>query len=266
MSVPELPSQLLDDSKQEKADKIGALEIDAPENSSKENIKLNKVQPGGDNTTTNRRAGYEKSYSKTNMPEELRNDAEKKKYMGKESIRKRLITKDSFVDDFSFRRIKRSLSSTYAEAKKDKEAALKKAGGSKQKDAKIKKDAKNLLWGLLFRHWPWLLLGFPFMFLGSVIEFLAPNYIGKMLDQFRLENFEGEDGVYDILKLWIAWTVFSGLCSAARDLIFGITSQKIGLAMRGRLFKAIIEKDVNFYDNIRTGELLSRLGSDTQVV
>ena len=40
--------------------------------------------------------------------------------------------KDSFLDDFNCRRIKRSLSRTYAEGKKDKEIALAKAGVKKK--------------------------------------------------------------------------------------------------------------------------------------
>ena len=85
--------------------------------------------------------------------------------------------KDSFLDDFNCRRIKKSLSATYAEGKKDKEEALKKAG-VKKKDDKTAKEAKSLLWKFLGEQWVSLLLGFPFMFLGSLIEFLAPNYIG----------------------------------------------------------------------------------------
>jgi len=44
-------------------------------------------------------------------------------------IRKDLIKKDSFVDDFSFSRIRRTLTMTYDEGKKAKQAAMDKAGG-----------------------------------------------------------------------------------------------------------------------------------------
>lgn len=39
----------------------------------------------------------------------------------RERNKKQLIVKDSFLDDFNCRRIKRSLSRTYAEGKVDKE-------------------------------------------------------------------------------------------------------------------------------------------------
>ena len=58
-----------------------------------------------------------------------------------------------------------------------------------------------------------------------------------------------------------------------RDSLFGITSERIGLSLRARLFEAIIRKDVSFYDDNRTGDickptftnsdLVSRLQSDT---
>ena len=79
-------------------------------------------------------------------------------------------------------------------------------------------------------------------------------------------NFDGEGGVYEIMFVWIVVILISGVCSLIRDVIFGMASEKIGASVRRRLFESIIRKDVNFYDNIRTGDLLSRLGSDTQIV
>jgi len=91
--------------------------------------------------------------------------------------KKELIVKDSFLDDFNCRRIKRVLQKTYAEGKLDKEQALAKAG-VKEKNAAVAVDAKNLLWKILGEQWVSLAFGFPFMFAGSLIEFMAPNYIG----------------------------------------------------------------------------------------
>lgn len=56
------------------------------------------------------------------------------------------------------------------------------------------------------------------------------------------------------------------ICALIRDYVFGVASQKIGYQIRLRLFKSIIHKDVTFYDSIRTGDVLSRLSSDTQIV
>ena len=110
------------------------------------------------------------------MPEDLQLQRQPTQ---KDRLRAQLSTKDSFVDDFSLSRIRRSLSTTMREGKAVKEEALKKAStGKKDRDAKTAKDAKRLLWGFVGEQWGWLALGAPFMFLGSTIDFLAPNYIG----------------------------------------------------------------------------------------
>ena len=56
------------------------------------------------------------------------------------------------------------------------------------------------------------------------------------------------------------------LCSFIRDSTFGIISERIGTDLRGTLYDAVIDKDVSFYDDVRTGEILSRITSDTQAV
>lgn len=134
------------------------------------------------------------------------------------------------------------------------------------KEATADKEARALLWGFLGQQWPLLLIGFPFMFAGSLIEFLVPSYIGQIINKFKEGNFEEEGGVYDLLWEWIIVLIITVVCSFFRELIFGVTSWRLGRSIRQRLFESIISKDVNFFDNIRTGDMLSRLGSDTQVV
>ena len=48
--------------------------------------------------------------------------------------------------------------------------------------------------------------------------------------------------------------------------IFGLIGERIGNNLRTNLFSSMINKDVEFYDENRTGELISRISSDTQVV
>ena len=45
--------------------------------------------------------------------------------------------------------------------------------------------------------------------------------------------------------------------------IFGLIGERIGNNLRKSLFNSMINKDVEFYDENRTGELLSRISSDT---
>jgi len=54
-------------------------------------------------------------------------------------MRSQLITKDSFADDFNFRRIKTALSMTYKEGKQAKLDALNKSGPKRERDILINK-------------------------------------------------------------------------------------------------------------------------------
>ena len=101
------------------------------------------------------------------------------------------------------------------------------------------------------------------MFLGSTIDLLAPNYIGKILDEFRVEDFSA---IHWVVLEWVGVALFSALCTFIREAIFGVTSQRLGRNLRQKFFESLINKDINFYDSNKTGEMLSRLSSDTQVV
>lgn len=108
-----------------------------------------------------------------------------------------------------------------------------------------------------------LLLGMPFMFAGSIVDMVAPGYIGLIIDGFAAEDW---DKVYTLITQFLYITAITAVCGFFREIIFGIVSQKLGLSIRSQLFSNIVKKDVAFYDNFRTGDMLSRLNSDTQVV
>ena len=101
------------------------------------------------------------------------------------------------------------------------------------------------------------------MFAGSVVELVAPGITGRIIDGFKSEDW---DTVHALIVQFLYITAFTGVCSFFREIIFGIVSQKLGLSIRSQLFSNIVKKDVSFYDNFRTGDMLSRLNSDTQVV
>ena len=54
-----------------------------------------------------------KMKSQSNVPSELRDS----KYVSAKSLRKQLITKDSFLDDFSLRRATSEIRKTYAQGR-----------------------------------------------------------------------------------------------------------------------------------------------------
>ena len=60
--------------------------------------------------------------------------------------------------------------------------------------------------------------------------------------------------------------VFSALCIWVRAATFTIISEKIALQLRFDLFYFLINKDISFFDEMKTGDILSRMSSDTAVV
>lgn len=108
-----------------------------------------------------------------------------------------------------------------------------------------------------------MILGMPFMFLGSMTDFLFPNFIGKTITALTEQEYDKVDGyIYRFLAVIVATAVSSFI----RDYIFAYASESLGLSLRQKLYDTVIRKDISFFDDNRTGDILSRLGSDTQVV
>ena len=122
------------------------------------------------------------------------------------------------------------------------------------------------MWSWLCEQWYLLLIGFPFMFLASLSDLFVPDYTGKIIDAFMEENYEGPGGAMELLKQWMVILLFGVACTFVQTSLFGLTGERIGNSLRRRLFSSLINKDVEYYDANRTGELLSRISSDTQVV
>lgn len=101
------------------------------------------------------------------------------------------------------------------------------------------------------------------MFFGSLMDFIFPNFISQVVNKAQENKF---DEIDQILLQWIVIMLVSAFCGAIRDLLMGWASQRLGGMLRVSLFEALVNQDVAFFDDNRTGDILSRIGSDTQVV
>ena len=66
--------------------------------------------------------------------------------------------------------------------------------------------------------------------------------------------------------MWGIYILVGAVGSLLNSLVFGVISERIGNSLRKSLFTKLIYLDTAFYDESRTGDLLSRLNSDTQIV
>jgi len=65
-----------------------------------------------------------------------------------------------------------------------------------------------------------------------------------------------------MLAVFIVGSIAGGI----RSWLFEFSGQRVVARLRQQVFSAIIKQDIKFFDTNRTGELTSRLSSDTQVL
>ncbi|XP_041457068.1 ABC transporter B family member 27-like [Lytechinus variegatus] len=98
----------------------------------------------------------------------------------------------------------------------------------------------------------------------SASSMAAPLFFGKVVDE--AVTSKSMDGVNRVVL--ILFLIFAGgaICSMVRSWSFTLAGMRVVCRLRNTLFAAIIRQEVAFFDTNRTGELTSRLSSDTQVV
>ena len=113
-------------------------------------------------------------------------------------------------------------------------------------------------------EWRSLLVGLFALSAASGLNLLFPAIIRKFL--------KGELGLTLEQDLGEATTILVGLfalqafCFYVRHLAFTNAGMRVVYRLRERLFAAILKKEVAFFDNTQSADLLSRLTSDCQLV
>jgi len=102
-------------------------------------------------------------------------------------------------------------------------------------------------------------LGIIFLLGGSLSDIAVPAFIGLVINYLNEEKY---DQVGPLCLYMVGIVVFSGICVGIRAAIFNILSEKIARELRRDFYNSIITKDIEFFDEHRTGEMVSRLNSD----
>ena len=115
-------------------------------------------------------------------------------------------------------------------------------------------------------------LGWAFLFLivSSSISMTVPFSIGKFLD-IATTTETGKQQLYgfDLQSLYIALAsilVVGAGANYGRILILRIVGERIVARLRSQLFRRTFVQNAEFFDANRTGDLISRLSSDTVIV
>ena len=99
--------------------------------------------------------------------------------------------------------------------------------------------------------------------LGAVVSFSVPALLGIVVDAM-LKNEKDRIKEYCLYMLIIC--VISGVGSGARGAIFNIMGYKVGRDIKYDLFWYLIRKDITFFDEKRTGDIMSRISSDVETL
>lgn len=110
----------------------------------------------------------------------------------------------------------------------------------------------------------WILWGTVALALSSGTTLAFPRLIGDMVDGALAS---GDTGAVDQLALLTA-AVFAmmGVATGFRSYIFTVTGERVVTRLRQQVYAHVMTQDIAFFDKRRTGELLSRLASDTAVI
>ncbi|KAK9748133.1 hypothetical protein RND81_02G038000 [Saponaria officinalis] len=110
------------------------------------------------------------------------------------------------------------------------------------------------------------------LLIAAISSILVPKFGGKIIDIVSgdISTPEQKSSAVEAVKntiLEIVLIVLVGsLCTALRAWLFNSASERVVARLRKNLFSHIVNQEIAFFDVTRTGELLSRLSEDTQII
>lgn len=112
-------------------------------------------------------------------------------------------------------------------------------------------------------EWKTLALATVFLFLGSGMGLAFPQGVRVMLDGAINDGMGSVNNT--ALAIVGVFFVF-GLASGLRNYLFTIVGYRIVTKLQSQTYSHIIQQEIGFFDQQKTGELMSRLASDTTVL
>ena len=129
--------------------------------------------------------------------------------------------------------------------------------------AKIKAPLIKLL-ALAKHHLRAMFIGFMALAAGSIISLAFPAIIRELLKPQKFEWLYSHP--YQIAALLIVLLAVQGICFYIRGLYFGSVGQKVVANIRTNLFNKIVSQPAAYFDKNSSGDLLSKLHTDTLIL
>ena len=142
-----------------------------------------------------------------------------------------------------------------------------KAAGTELKKVKINKSSLKRLLSLAKPERFKIMVAMMFLIISSSVTMAVPFGIGKLID--FLQTGDKETMQTNLKQITMAMTivfVIGALANFGRVYMIQSTGQRIVMRLRKNLFTSIMQQEMAFFDRNKTGELINRLSSDTEVV
>ncbi len=110
-----------------------------------------------------------------------------------------------------------------------------------------------------------IVLGMIFLAIGSAMNLLFPQGIRILVDD-ALAGGQKPTRLDAIALGMLVIFLIQGIAVALRSALFTISGERTVARLREELFARILEQEVAFFDERKTGELLSRLSSDATTI
>lgn len=109
-----------------------------------------------------------------------------------------------------------------------------------------------------------LSIGLVALAISAGASLMTPYLVRQMID--GLTQGGGREVVDRMALTLLAVFAVGGLFTALRVYMFSLSGERIVARLRGDLYEKLVQQEVAFFDERRTGELTNRLASDTTVL
>ncbi|KAL9152366.1 hypothetical protein ABFS82_11G117600 [Erythranthe guttata] len=117
-----------------------------------------------------------------------------------------------------------------------------------------------------------LVIGTIALLVASTSSLLIPKFGGMIIDIVSRnittadEQTQALTDIKNTILAILTIVVIGSMSTALRTWLFSSASERVVARLRKNLFSHLIQQEIAFFDVTRTGELLSRLSEDTQII
>ena len=113
-------------------------------------------------------------------------------------------------------------------------------------------------------EWKYLVFGTFFLLMSSGLNLTFPLIIGKLID--GIDQGGGQEVVNQYVLMLLGVFAVVGIATFFRAYLFTVAGERIVTRLQQRLFASILQQEIAFFDENKTGSLTNRLASDTTVL